>query len=59
MSDILKKLRQKCILGEYGAFTRPYVILDVDEYHAVLAALEDKPKRGRPRKADIPHETVR
>lgn len=54
--DLLNRLREKNILGEYGAFTRPFVILDINEYREILAALESKPKRGRPK---VPSEAVR
>jgi len=54
--SLIKALEEKIILGEQGAFTRPYVILDVDEYEAVLSAL-----KARTRKAtkEVPRETVR
>lgn len=45
-------LEGKHVLGEHGPVTRPFVILDVDEYHALLGALVDateKPKRRVPR----------
>lgn len=56
ISELRQKLEQKNVLGEYGTFKRPYVILDIEEYHAVLDAL-NKRKPGRPKK--VPHETVR
>mgnify|MGYP001816116103 CR=1 FL=1 len=56
LSELLAQLQQKPILGEYGAFNRPYVILDVDEYRAVIAALSAKRSA---RKAEVPHQTAR
>lgn len=52
--ELLKCLKEKLILGEFGAFTRPYVILDVDEYLAVIEHLQKQEKRRR-----VPSETVR
>lgn len=54
--DLVEMLRKKPILGEYGAFNRPFVILDIDEYRAVLAELQAKNSR-RPRK--VPLDAVR
>lgn len=59
VKGLLSALKAKVIMGEYGPCNRPYVILDIDEYQAVLEALESKPKRGRPRKVEVPHEAVR
>ena len=56
VEDLIKALREKPVLGEYGAFNRPFVVIDVDEYHAILSALEARPKRGRPK---VPRETIR
>ena len=58
LSEAIKMLREKPILGEYGAFNRPYVVLDVDEYRAVLELLS-KRKPGRPKKVEVPREAVR
>jgi len=54
--SLIKALEEKTILGEHGAFTRPYVILDVDEYKAVLSALK---ARNRKATKEVPRETVR
>lgn len=54
LSDLIAQLREKPVLGEYGAFNRPYVILDIDEYQALLQALE---KRQRARR--VPKQTTR
>lgn len=55
---LIDALEGKVIQGEYGPWNRPFVTLDIDEYRAVLEALGNKPKRGRPRK-DVPRETIR
>lgn len=58
VADALKMLKSKAVLGEYGTFTRPYVVLDITEYEQLLVALsQERPKRGRP--AKVPHEAVR
>ena len=60
VKSLLDMLKEKNILGDYGPWRRPYVVLDVDEYHAILEALESKPKRGRPKKLEsVPHEAIR
>lgn len=56
ISELLEALKRKPVLGEYGAFNRPFVILDVAEYHAVLDALRAKPERPT---LKVPRETVR
>jgi len=56
LDDLVRTLEEKLVLGEYGAFTRPYVVLDVDEYQEIIKALKAK-QRGRPRK--VPHEQIR
>ena len=59
LKDVLKMLHDKPFLGEYGAFNRPYVVLDVDEYRAILDLLS-KRKPGRPKKiAEVPREAIR
>jgi len=56
LDDLIKALDTKIVQGEYGAFSRPFVVLDVDEYHEIVKLLKTK-RRGRPRK--VPHEAVR
>jgi hypothetical protein len=56
LDDLIRTLEEKLVLGEYGAFTRPYIVLDVDEYQDILKALKAK-QRGRSRK--VPHEQIR
>ncbi|MCP4339786.1 MAG: hypothetical protein GY799_13065 [Desulfobulbaceae bacterium] len=54
VKDAIEALKSKTILGEYGAVTRPFVVLDIDEYNLILKTLE---KSSRQRK--IPRETHR
>lgn len=56
LDELIKALETKVIQGEYGAFSRPFVVLDVDEYQAVIKALQSK-RRSSARK--VPNETVR
>jgi len=56
LEELINTLEEKLVLGEYGAFTRPYIVLDVDEYREVIKALKAK-QRGRSRK--VPHEQIR
>jgi hypothetical protein len=56
LDELIRTLEEKLVLGEYGAFTRPYIVLDVDEYQDILKALKAK-QRGRQRK--VPHEQIR
>ena len=59
IKDALDILKAKPVLGEYGATTRPFVILDVDEYNAIVKTLEDATKRPRvPREAKRQSPTV-
>jgi len=53
---LIDALEEKIILGEEGAFTRPYVILDVEEYRAVLDALKTKTRKTTKK---VPRETIR
>ena len=56
--DVISMLKAKIKSAEADKSWRPAIVLDLDEYRAVLAELEeDKPRRGRPRK--VPHEAVR
>lgn len=56
LAELVAMLKKKHVLGEYGAFTRPFVVLDVDEYHALIDALSKQADRPRRK---VPHETVR
>jgi len=47
-------LKGKLVLGEYGPQTRPFVVLDVDEYDAICKSLETATTRKR-----VPRETSR
>jgi len=59
VKDALKCLNEKHILGEYGPCTRPFVILDVDEYHMIIDALKTESKRRRvPRESSRETQTV-
>lgn len=52
LSEALEILQKKPVLGEYGAFNRPFVILDIDEFNSlldVMRAAGEKPKRRVPR----------
>jgi hypothetical protein len=51
-------LKRKIEAAEADKFWRPSIVLDVSEYSALLSALEDQPKRGRPKK-EVPREAVR
>jgi hypothetical protein len=53
IKDAIQLLKSKPMLGEYGAVTRPFVILDVDEYRMLLDELEKLNRRKRvPREAE-------
>jgi len=54
LKEALQVLKSKTILGEYGAVTRPFVVLDIDEYNLLLEALEKSTKQKR-----VPRETRR
>lgn len=47
-------LKKKLVLGEYGPQTRPFVVLDVDEYEMIVTALENANKATK-----VPRETSR
>ena len=54
LKDALKCLDGKLVLGEYGPCTRPFVILDVDEYQMIREEIESASKRRR-----VPREQSR
>jgi hypothetical protein len=57
--DVIEMLKRKIEAAEAQKFWRPSIVLDVSEYSALLALLEDeRPKRGRPKK-EVPREAVR
>lgn len=47
IKDAIACMTKKLILGEYGPCTRPFVILDIDEYNLILKTLETADKRRR------------
>ena len=47
-------LKGKLVLGEYGPQTRPFVVLDVDEYDAICKSLETATTKRR-----VPRESRR
>jgi len=52
LKSALEILQKKPTLGEYGPITRPFVILDIDEYESIVHALEAKTRQKRvPREA--------
>ena len=54
IKDALELLKSKVVIGEYGAATRPFVILDIDEYRMLLRELEKGQRRKR-----VPRESAR
>lgn len=54
LKDALSILESKPVLGEYGAVTRPFVLLDVDEYRLIVSELKAATRRKR-----VPRETSR
>ena len=56
MKDLYTRLTEKPILGEFGAFNRPYVVIDVDEWQEILERLKPKTRR---KKQEVPLEAVR
>lgn len=54
LKDLQNMLENKIVIGEYGAFTRPYVVLDIDEYQALLEELKARRKRR-----EVPRESAR
>lgn len=54
LKDALAMLKGKIVLGEYGPQTRPFVVLDIDEYQALIRELENTTKRPK-----VPRETRR
>ena len=52
LKSTLAMLKGKLVLGEYGPQTRPFVVLDIDEYQALIRELENSTKRPKvPREA--------
>ena len=45
LKQALKILKEKPVLGEYGPVTRPFVVLDVEEYDLIVKEIEKASKR--------------
>lgn len=54
LKDALAMLEGKLVLGEYGPQTRPFVVLDIDEYQILIRELKTISKRRK-----VPSETSR
>jgi len=54
LKDALTMLEGKLVLGEYGPQTRPFVVLDIDEYQILIRELKAIAKRRK-----VPRETSR
>jgi hypothetical protein len=54
LKDALECIEHKHVLGEYGPCTRPFVVLDIDEYNLLLDELKRATRRRR-----VPNESTR